>query len=105
MHLPREADARDVLRPQAGLRQGAAPGDTTCPPPIFGVLLRPADLRRSERLMFFSGRTHHVPLAVNDQRTRPTRAYVYSKYVNICLRLLFEEEKDCFPGSGSGSNR
>jgi len=70
MHLTGEADAGDFLGAQICVRDGLANRNAGGPPPVFGVLLGPADLRRSEGLVFFSGGGDDAAVAVDDDGAR-----------------------------------
>jgi hypothetical protein len=70
VHLTGEADAGDFFGAQICARDGLANRDAGGTPPIFGVLLGPADLRRSEGLVFFGGRGDDAALAIDDDGAR-----------------------------------
>jgi hypothetical protein len=55
MHLAGEAHARNIFGTEIGFLQRFGDGRATGPPPIFGTLLGPSDLRRRERLVLFGG--------------------------------------------------
>ena len=68
MHLAGEADASDLVPAQISLRQRFANGDARSAPPISGMLFRPADFRRGERLVFFGSGGDDAAVFVDDQR-------------------------------------
>jgi hypothetical protein len=70
VHLTGEADAGDFFCAQICARDGLANRDAGGTPPIFGVLLGPADLRRSEGLVFFGGGGDDSAVAVDDDGAR-----------------------------------
>jgi hypothetical protein len=78
VHLAGESDAGDVIRAQARLGQGFVNRQPAGPPPVFRLLLGPANLRRSEGGMFLGGRCRHPALLVDDQRACAARADVYA---------------------------
>jgi hypothetical protein len=70
VHLTGEADAGDFFGAQICARDGLANRDGGGTPPIFGVLLGPANLRRSEGLVFFGGRGDDAAVAIDDDGAR-----------------------------------
>jgi len=70
VHLAGEADAGDFFGSEIGIRDGLATSDACGTPPIFGVLLGPANLRRSEWLVLFRGGRDEAASAIDDQGTR-----------------------------------
>jgi hypothetical protein len=51
VHLPGEANARDVLSPDAWKRQHAPYSPLCTPPPVLGILLTPERVRRIEGIL------------------------------------------------------
>ena len=82
VHLPGETNAGDVFSAQAGLRHRFAHGDAACAPPVFGMLLGPADLRGSKRRVLFGSGRDDAALLVDDQRACSAGANVNTEYVN-----------------------
>ena len=76
MHLAGESDAGNVIGAEARLGQGFANRQPAGPPPVFRLLLGPANFRRSEWGMFLGGRGRHPALFVEDQRACAARADV-----------------------------
>jgi hypothetical protein len=70
VHLTGEADAGDFFGAKICVRNGFANRDAGGTPPVFGVLLGPADLRRSEGLVFFGGGRDDAAVAVDDDGAR-----------------------------------
>jgi hypothetical protein len=65
-----------------------ANGEASRLPPIFRMLLGPADLRRGEGLMVRSGGSDNAAVAVNYQRARAASANVNPQYVNRAPALV-----------------
>jgi len=70
VHLTGEADAGDFFGSKVGTRDSFANRDAGGTPPVFGVLLGPADLRRIERLVFFGGGRDDAAIAIDDDGAR-----------------------------------
>jgi hypothetical protein len=87
MHLAGEADAGNVLGSHTGTLQRLRNRDATGAPPIFRMLLGPADLRRSKGSVLFGSRRDDAAPLVEDQRPRSTCADVNAESKN--LRLLY----------------
>jgi len=79
MHLPGKTHARNVRAAQPGFREGRFDGKSAGAPPIFRVLLGPANLRRTEMLMLFRSGRDDFSLCINDQGARSARAYINPK--------------------------
>ena len=86
VHLTGQAGASDLFGAKVGTRDGLANCDAGSTPPVFRLLLCPADLRRSEGLMFFGGGGDHAAVAVDDEGARSSGTHVYSEYVNRASR-------------------
>ena len=56
------------------------------PPPVFRILLRPANLRRSERRVLLGGGGEDAAGLVHNQGASSAGAYVDSK--NMCWHLI-----------------
>jgi hypothetical protein len=82
VHLTGEADAGDFFSAQVCTREGFANGDAGGTPPVFGMLLGPADLRRSEGLVVFGGGRDDAAVAVNDDGARSSGTNVNPEYVD-----------------------
>jgi hypothetical protein len=76
MHLPGEADACDVFGAEAGFGDGFWNGDTSGPPPIFGMLLGPPDFGRCEGRVLFGCGCDDASAFVDDQSARAAGANV-----------------------------
>jgi len=76
VHLAGEADAGDFLCAKICARDSLANRDAGGTPPVFGVLLGPANLRRSEGLVFFGGGGDDAAVAVDDDGTRSSSTNV-----------------------------
>jgi hypothetical protein len=81
--LAGEADASDFFGAQVCTGDGFANRDAGGAPPVFGLLLGPANLRRSERLMFFRGGGDDAAPAVDDDGARSSGTNVNPEYVDI----------------------
>jgi len=55
MHLAGETDAGDVFAGEIRACERFAHGEASGTPPVFGLLLRPANLRRGKGLVIFGG--------------------------------------------------
>jgi hypothetical protein len=66
VHLPGETYAGDVFGAQTGFGDGFRNRDTTGPPPIFGMLLGPADFGRGEGRVLFGCGCDDAPALVDD---------------------------------------
>src|SRR5258708_31792065 len=82
VHLTGEADASDVVGSKVGARDGFANRDAGGTPPVFGVLLCPTNLRRSEWLVFFGGGRDDAAIAVDDDGARSSGTDVNPEYVD-----------------------
>jgi len=78
VHLAGKADAGDIADGQFRARDSFADGDTSGAPPVFGMLLGPTDLRRSEGLMVFCRRRDDAAIAIEDKGSRASGADIYS---------------------------
>jgi hypothetical protein len=76
VHLAGEADAGDFFGAEIGARDGFTNRDAGGTPPIFGVLLGPANLRRSERLVLFRGGRDDAAVVIDDDGPRSSSTNV-----------------------------
>jgi hypothetical protein len=65
VHLAGKADASNIFAAEIGARKRFANGEASGAPPVFGMLLGPADLRRGEGLMIRSGGGGNAAVAVD----------------------------------------
>jgi hypothetical protein len=79
MHLTRKAYARNVFSTKLGLPQCLTNRDATSPPPIFRVLLGPANLWGSKWLVFFRRRCQRGTTLVNNERSRTAGPDIYAQ--------------------------
>jgi hypothetical protein len=70
MHLSGKSYAGDLIGLQVCGGEGFADGDSSGSPPILRVLLGPADLGRSEGLVFFGSGRGNLPIGTNNERSR-----------------------------------
>jgi len=77
--LTGEADAGDVFGAEVGTRDSIANREAGGTPPVFRVLLGPADLRRSERLVFFGSGRDDAAVAIDDDGARSSGTNVDPK--------------------------
>jgi hypothetical protein len=82
VHLTGETYAGDFFGAKVGTRERLANREAGGAPPVFGVLLGPADLRRSEGLMLFRCGRNDVAVAVNDDGARTSSTNVNPEYVD-----------------------
>ena|SRR5207248_2342034 len=82
MHLAGEADAGNVFACEICCRKRFAKCGAGGAPPVFGMLLGPANLRRRERLMVCRGGRNEPPALIDDDRARAACANVNPKYVD-----------------------
>src|SRR6266478_5409443 len=82
VHLTGEAKASDFFSFEVGTRDGLANRNARGAPPVFGMLLGPADLRRSEGLMLFRGGGNNPAVAIDDDGARSSCANVNPEYVD-----------------------
>jgi hypothetical protein len=76
VHLAGEADAGNVVGAQVRAGESFANRDRAGAPPVFRVLLGPADLGRGEGCVFFGCGCEQAALFVDDQGARAAGAYV-----------------------------
>jgi hypothetical protein len=76
VHLAGETHAHDAIGGDAALRQDGGHGLSTGAPPIVGILLRPAGLRRMERGVIGRRRSQPPAVVVDEQRARTARTDV-----------------------------
>jgi hypothetical protein len=94
MHLPGEADAGNFFGAQICTCNSFADRDASGAPPVFGLLLGPPDLRRSEGLMFFRGGGDDTALAVDDEGASSSGTNINSENVD---RASLDNRR-CLPG-------
>jgi hypothetical protein len=82
VHLTGEANANDFFSFEVGTRDDLANRDAGGAPPVFGMLLGPADLRRSEGLMLFRGGGDDPAVAIDDDGARSSGTNVNPEYVD-----------------------
>src|SRR5438045_6443616 len=90
MHLSGEADAGNVFACEICCRKRFVNGSAGGAPPVFGMLFRPANLRRCEGLMIRRGGRNEPPALFDDDRARAACANVNPKYVDKALLDSFE---------------
>jgi hypothetical protein len=83
VHLAGEADTGDFLGANRRFLQGFSYGDAAGAPPIARILLGPARVRRSERLMFFTARCDDGAGNVGQQRACAAGADVNAEEVDV----------------------
>jgi hypothetical protein len=93
MHLAGEANAGNVFAREIRSLECVANRCAGGAPPVFRMLLGPADLRRGEGLMVFRGRRDNGAAAIDYDRARPARANVNPEYVDKSLLENFKSEK------------
>src|ERR671923_853829 len=82
MHLAGEPDACDVFACEIRATKCFANGDAGGAPPVFGLLLRPANLWSRKRLMICGGGRNEPPALIHDDGACATGANVNSEYVD-----------------------
>jgi hypothetical protein len=82
VHLTGETDAGDFFGAKVATRERLANRDAGGTPPVFGVLLRPADLRRSEGLMLFRRGRNDAAVAIDDDGARSSGTNINPEYVD-----------------------
>jgi hypothetical protein len=82
MHLAGEANASDVFAGEIRAGKRIANRGARGVPPIFGLLLGPADLRSRERLMICRGGRNEPAALIDDDCARAAGANVNPKYVD-----------------------
>jgi hypothetical protein len=85
VHLAGISDATDVCGVQIGFGERRPNRDSGGAPPIFRLLLRPANLRRSKRDVFFGGGGNDPAALIYDERARAASANVNAEDVNGSL--------------------
>jgi len=90
VHLAGEANTGDVFASEIRARQRFAHGDTGSAPPVLGLLLGPANLRRGKGPMIFRGRRGEPTSLIDYDRARAAGADVNSENVNGAPRGLPE---------------
>jgi len=79
VHLAGEADGGDGLAWFRGGGERSADGLLRGAPPVLGVLLGPAGVRRFEGLMLAGSSGDEFSVSVNDNGARTARAHIHSK--------------------------
>jgi hypothetical protein len=82
VHLTGEANASDFFSVEIGARDGLTNRDAGGAPPVFGVLLGPADLWRSKGLVLFRSGGDDAAMAIDDDGTRSASTNVNAEYVD-----------------------
>jgi hypothetical protein len=82
VHLTRKADAGDFFGAKICTADGLPDCNGGGPPPVFRLLLCPADPRRSKWLVFFGGGRNDAAMAIDDDGARSPGANVDPEYVN-----------------------
>jgi hypothetical protein len=82
MHLAREADAGDVLAREVIARERFANCCASSAPPVFRMLLRPANLRRCKGLVVFGRGRYQATSLINYDGPRAASADINSEDVN-----------------------
>lgn len=82
MHLAGEADAGEVFAGEVRTRKRFANRNAGGAPPVFGLLFRPANLRRCERLMIGRSGRNEPPALIDDDGARAAGANVNPEYVD-----------------------
>ncbi len=82
VHLTGEANASDFFSFEVGTRDYLANRDAGGAPPVFGMLLGPADLRRSKGLMLLRGGSDDPAVAIDNDGARSSGANVNPEYVD-----------------------
>jgi hypothetical protein len=77
--LAGETNARNVFASETRVSQRFANRKARGAPPVFGMLLGPANLRGGEWLMLFRGGRNKLPAAIDDNGARAARANVNPK--------------------------
>jgi hypothetical protein len=79
VHLAGEAHAGDFFAAEVRSRKRLPNSNAGGAPPVFGALLGPADLRRSEGLVVFGGGRDDAAAAIEDDGAGSSGANVYSE--------------------------
>jgi len=69
MHLPRKANAGNLVLAGAQVGESAANGNDTRPPPILRILFCPSQLWRGEGGVLLRARGNHPAKFIQDERT------------------------------------
>jgi hypothetical protein len=76
VHLAGKADAGDVFAAEIRFGERLADGEAGGAPPVFGMLLGPADLRRGEGLVIRGGGRDNATVAIDYDGARAASANV-----------------------------
>jgi hypothetical protein len=79
VHLSRKTDAGNISARELRDGERFAHGEARGAPPVFGLLLRPANLGRGKRLVLFGGRRDKEATLIDYDRARAARADVNPK--------------------------
>jgi len=90
VHLTGEADAGDVFASEIRGGKRSAHGGASGVPPILGLLLGPANLRRGKGLMILRGGGDKATRLIEEQGPRAAGANVNSENVNGAPRGVLE---------------
>jgi hypothetical protein len=82
MHLAGEADAGDIVRPSPSPLNCFGYGDAAGAPPVFGMLLSPANVRRGKWGVLLSGGTGDSALLIKNQCACPAGSNINAQSEN-----------------------
>jgi hypothetical protein len=86
VHLPGEPDAGNLIGAQGGASECFPHCDPAGTPPVFGVLFRPTNLRRGEKLVLLSSRCDDPAALADDYGASTAGANVNSE--NMLLHTV-----------------
>ena len=79
VHLASEAECGDGLLRLGRSGNGVADGFLRGAPPILGILLRPAGMRRAKRSMVTGRAGDNLAFGIHDDGARAARSYIHSQ--------------------------
>ena len=85
VHLAGKSNAGNLIGVQSRAGHGLPHRDPTGPPPVFRILLRPANLRRSERSVLLGGGRQYPASLIHNQGPGAAGADIDSE--NMCWHL------------------
>ena len=91
VHLSGQTDTTDLIAAHSGGGQRFRHGHAARAPPVPGILLRPANLRRCKRFVVFSGGGHDASPGINHEGARTSSADIDSQKIHSVALLAADQ--------------